>query len=301
MELQQLKYFKTVAEIGKISTAAEALFLSAPALSTSISRLEKELGMPLFHRTGNRIQLNPQGTIFLRHVNKVFDELEATKVELQESLQPVGEHVSVATMSSTQWVDLISAFSQTHSEITLSCSSIKISQLTENGLPPQHTFLLGSEDAIPEAYRAELNCIPMFHDSPVIVVHASHPLANRKNVAIDELEQETLFLPMADYPLRSHVEALFENSSLPFPSENAYPHFVCQQLAADKMGVSFASAHTVMLPALNLRYVPIRTDHKPWTAYLYWRKDRELTVAAQTFADFAKAYYSADNVANQKP
>ena len=42
MELLQLKYFKTVAEIEKISAAAEALYISAPALSTSISRLEKE-------------------------------------------------------------------------------------------------------------------------------------------------------------------------------------------------------------------------------------------------------------------
>ena len=43
MELIQLKYFKTVAQTGKISDAAQALFISAPALSTSISRLEKEL------------------------------------------------------------------------------------------------------------------------------------------------------------------------------------------------------------------------------------------------------------------
>ena len=39
MELLQLKYFKTVAEMGKISDAAQALFISAPALSTYISRL----------------------------------------------------------------------------------------------------------------------------------------------------------------------------------------------------------------------------------------------------------------------
>ena len=47
MELLQLKYFKTVAEVGKISAAAEQLFISAPALSTAISRLEKELGIEL--------------------------------------------------------------------------------------------------------------------------------------------------------------------------------------------------------------------------------------------------------------
>ena len=64
MELQQLKYFKAVADIGKISEAAESLYVSAPALSTSISRLEKELGFPLFERTNNRITLNTQGHIF---------------------------------------------------------------------------------------------------------------------------------------------------------------------------------------------------------------------------------------------
>ena len=64
MELQQLKYFKSVAAIGKISDAAESLYISAPALSTSISRLEKELGTKLFDRTSNRITLNAQGQIF---------------------------------------------------------------------------------------------------------------------------------------------------------------------------------------------------------------------------------------------
>lgn len=61
MELLQLKYFKTVAETGTISEAAKALFISAPALSTSISGLETEMGMDLFERTNNRIILNRQG------------------------------------------------------------------------------------------------------------------------------------------------------------------------------------------------------------------------------------------------
>ena len=77
MELQQLKYFKTVATMGKISDAAEALFISAPALSTSISRLEKELGVALFDRTNNRIALNPQGQIFLKYTNQIFATIDS--------------------------------------------------------------------------------------------------------------------------------------------------------------------------------------------------------------------------------
>lgn len=79
MDLQQLKYFKTVATLGKISEAAESLFISALALSTSISRLEKELGVRLFDRTGNRITLNAQGTIFLKHANQILLNLENAK------------------------------------------------------------------------------------------------------------------------------------------------------------------------------------------------------------------------------
>ena len=91
MELLQLKYFKTVAELGKISAAAEALYISAPALSTSISRLEKELGVQLFDRYAKRIALNAQGEIFLRYVNQMFDALECGKKEL---LQNASRHTA---------------------------------------------------------------------------------------------------------------------------------------------------------------------------------------------------------------
>ena len=162
MELLQLKYFKTVAEKGKISAAAEALFLSPPALSTSISRLEKELGIPLFDRTGNRILLNRQGTIFLRHVNQIFEELDTAKEELHQSLLQESRNISVATVSSTQWIDLISAFSQTYPEISLSCTSTKISQLSESGLPAQYTFLLAYADAILHSTTASWTAFPCF-------------------------------------------------------------------------------------------------------------------------------------------
>jgi len=63
MELQQLKYFKAVADAGKISDAAKALFISPPALSATISRLERELGVKLFDRSNNRIAINQHGQL----------------------------------------------------------------------------------------------------------------------------------------------------------------------------------------------------------------------------------------------
>ena len=134
MELLQLKYFKKAAELGKIADAARALFVSAPAVSTSIARLEKELGTPLFDRSGNRIALNRQGKILLRYAEQVFSALDCAKTELTQSVMQQGQHVSIATRASTQWVDMITAFSQEHPHFTLLCTSISRTVLAA-GLP----------------------------------------------------------------------------------------------------------------------------------------------------------------------
>ena len=140
MELQQLKYFKKVAETEKISAAAESLFISAPALSASVARLEKELGMALFDRSGNSIRLNRQGRILLHYVNQVFASLESARVELRQSMMQQSRHVAVAAMSSNTWIDLIAAFSQEYPQFTLACTNQRLSQFEAAGLPSHLAF-----------------------------------------------------------------------------------------------------------------------------------------------------------------
>ena len=62
MELNQIKYFQTIAEEGSFTKAAQKLYLSQPALSKSMARLESELGVELFTRQGMRLELNTRWT-----------------------------------------------------------------------------------------------------------------------------------------------------------------------------------------------------------------------------------------------
>ena len=293
MELQQLKYFKTVAEIGKISEAAQALFISAPALSTSVSRLEKELGMPLFTRTGNRILLNQQGQIFLRYVNQIFSQLECAQAELRQSVMFQGHHVSIASVASTQWVDMVTAFSQEHPHFTLLCTGVKRLELATSGLSPKHSFLLASEEDIPPSYANELDSSFLFEDHPVVMVHPDHPIAQRKSVALSDLLEETIFLPMSDYPLHDHLVQLFNDCSIPFPAGNAYSHLATQHMVSKGLGVAFATLHTARTPALSLRYVPLSNQYLPWVSRLYWRKGHSFTEDELIFKQFIETYYQA--------
>ena len=76
MELNNLRYFREVARTENISQAAKSLYITQPALSVTIKRLETELGYDLFVRKGNKIKLTEAGQCFLSYVNSVFSLLE---------------------------------------------------------------------------------------------------------------------------------------------------------------------------------------------------------------------------------
>lgn len=76
MELTQLIYFRTVANSGSVTRAAEELFITQSALSRTIQRLETEIGGKLFERDKGRFYLNENGRMFLAHVQVALGELE---------------------------------------------------------------------------------------------------------------------------------------------------------------------------------------------------------------------------------
>ena len=289
MELLQLKYFKTVADTGKISAAAEALFISAPALSTSISRLEKELGFPLFDRTHNAVILNRQGQIFLRYVNQVFATLDCARMELRQSMLLQGQHVSVATLSANVWVDLIAAFSQEYPQFTLSCTSLRLSQFEAGGLGHQYSFLLADE--LPPALQGELDSIPLFSDQVAVMVHPEHPFVGEASVSVSRLAGENLFMPMQDYPLHERLMGILEAEGSVLPTGNAYSSMICRHMVAENLGVSFSTCYTGRIAPEGLRYVPLETAEGPWTVRLCWRKNRKRTADEETFRSFVEAFY----------
>ncbi|MCD8162345.1 MAG: LysR family transcriptional regulator [Synergistaceae bacterium] len=82
MELTQLTQFKTIAECDTLTQAAQKLHISQPALSVMLKKLEGELGVSLFYRNKNRIELNSAGELVLIHAKAVLERAERMKEEL---------------------------------------------------------------------------------------------------------------------------------------------------------------------------------------------------------------------------
>lgn len=294
MELQQLKYFKAVADIGKISQAAESLFVSAPALSTSISRLEKELGFPLFERTNNRILLNTQGQILLKHVNQVFASLEGAKQELLQSLLPQNPRISLLSVNTAMWVNPITAFLSEYPQYTLSSTSISLHKLSQQGLDSEYSFLLAYDSDLPDFLKEELDSIFLLQTHPMVAVHKDHPLADAKILDIRDLVNEKLFLPSADHPLCVRLEKLFALYDLPMPLNMHYSLVMRLKMVSQNSGITFITdSATQVIPSPNIRYIPLATPFAPWNANLYWRKDQPLTEYENTLKEFFEHFYES--------
>jgi len=72
---RQLRVFSEVARLGSMARAAENLHLSAPAISMQIREIEKQVGLPLFDRSGRNVSLSTAGEYFLVHARRLLADL----------------------------------------------------------------------------------------------------------------------------------------------------------------------------------------------------------------------------------
>ena len=79
MRLSQLEYLVSLHQYGTFSRAAEALFVSQPAVSVAIRELEEELGYPLLVRGRRRLSFTPEGRRVLEHARAILREEEAMR------------------------------------------------------------------------------------------------------------------------------------------------------------------------------------------------------------------------------
>ena len=100
MTLQQLTYFLSTAEHGTFSAAADSLHMAQPSLSEQIRRLEAELGVSLFARTGRRLELTEAGRLLVPHAERTLDAAREASESVHEVREVRGGTVAFGTFGS---------------------------------------------------------------------------------------------------------------------------------------------------------------------------------------------------------
>ena len=104
MPLNALRVFEAVATRLSFAEAAEALHVTAAAVSQQVRTLEDYLQIPLFRRTGRRVELTPEGEQLLPRVRRGLDELEAALAGMQASRRGGMLNVSMLASFLQKWL-----------------------------------------------------------------------------------------------------------------------------------------------------------------------------------------------------
>lgn len=99
MEMLQLRYFFESAQNESFAKTAKKYMVPTTSVSASVRRLESELGVELFSRTGNRISLNPKGREFFETISRIFSELDGAVSSLGDENSEQRHKISVYTQN----------------------------------------------------------------------------------------------------------------------------------------------------------------------------------------------------------
>lgn len=189
MELYTMRYVLAMAEHENFSLAAQACHIGQPALSQQIAKLEKELGVTLFHRNPRGATLTEAGQEFVRRAREIINLSDTLGSEMSLYAGLYRGTLNLGVITSLQCIDfggLLSAFCAEYPGISVNIVQAGthnlLQQLLErkidlafmnrplSGLPSGTDFLKLGEDI----YR--------------LAVPADHPLAKRKTVSLSELK-----------------------------------------------------------------------------------------------------------------
>ena len=208
--LKQLQNLISVSEHGSISAAASHLFISQPALSTSIAQLEKSLGLSLLIRHHARgVSLTPAGADFLARARSLLthaQEIEEDVRELRDSISgdlAVGCFVTLAPFFVPR---LMSDLNESHPQLQI--------RFIEGTLDRLQQLLKSGDIEVALLYALELDSELHSEDLTVIKPHVllppDHPLAEGKSVSLKALQGESMIL--LDLPhSREYFQQLFQH------------------------------------------------------------------------------------------
>jgi len=202
VEFSQLRIFQAVAEEGSITRAAERLHRVPSNLSTRLKQMEEQLGVELFVRERQRLQLSPAGKVLLDYTGKLFALRDQASAAVMGG-QPAGDFV-LGTLYSTAAIHLPALLARYHKQypaVNLQVQSGPSGELLEGLVSGRLDAAL--VDGPPQL--AGIDGVPLCDERLVLISEADHPPIR----SAKEVEGRAVFTFRHGCAYRARLEAWF--------------------------------------------------------------------------------------------
>ena len=288
--LKPLRAFCQAARLGSISRAAEALFLSQPAVTLQLQALERDLQVRLLERSGRRLTLTREGAALYELARPLVEGMDGLDGEFRNKLKGLeASEMHVAAGSSTILYLLpaiVQAFKKTHPTV----------QLVLHNVTGKDGLALLRSDAVDLAVGSmldvptDLSYAPVYSFDPMLIMAKDHPLAKKENLKLEDLSPHGLILPPKRLTTWRLVDLVFQQRRVPYTVALEVGGWeVIKQYVAMGLGISIVTgiclndADRDKLEIRNLR------DYFPPRSYgVVVRKGKFLSAQARAFSDLVK-------------
>lgn len=213
-DTRQLLAFATLARLGSFTQAAKELYLTQSAISHAIKALEEEAGCRLFERAGRRVTMTQAGEQFLRHVERIMDEMKSARSGLEElSRWGHGRLRLGASTTACQYIlpSVLREFKQSFPRCAIAIEPAD--QYRQLELLAQNRVDLAL--MLEPTGEKDLSFVPLFEDEMCFLLAPTHPWAQAGRIPKGGIAEETLIV----YNQQSYTFRLlsdyFRTSGLP--------------------------------------------------------------------------------------
>ncbi|MFE9446084.1 LysR family transcriptional regulator [Streptomyces sp. NPDC006602] len=278
MELNSLRQFLVVARLEHLSRAADELHIAQPSLSRTIARLESDVGVPLFDRSG-RLRLNDTGRLFRDHVERALGELDAGRRAVTEATSQGLGTVRLASETFLTLTRPLAAYKRAHPAIEIALHWSPPEDMTRRLRAQEVDLCVASQPLHAEG----LESVRLFEEAVGVGVPLDHPLASRTSVTIDELADQPFVTAREGHWLRRLLDRLFAARDLtPKIVCESDEHSAIADLISAGLGIGLAPAFARRsITQAPVAWIPVANPDCRRTVTLYWGTDNHLSAAAR--------------------
>ena len=268
MEFSQLRIFQAVAEEGSITRAAERLHRVPSNLSTRLKQLEEQLGVDLFLRERQRLQLSPAGKVLLDYAAKLFALHDEAHAAVQGG-QPAGDFLlgTMYSTAATHLPDLLAAYHRAYPAVNLQVQSGPSAELLEGLL----TNRLDAALVDGPLEFAGLDGVPLCDERLVLITEADHPPVHS---ALD-VQGRAVFTFRRGCSYRMRLEAWFahDHATMGRAMEiESYQGMLACVIAGSGVALMFESMLASLPGRERVTVHPLAEPFASATTWLMWRK-----------------------------
>ena len=290
VKLESYRVFKEVAEVGNITAAAQALYISQSAVSQSIKQLENDLQTRLFSRNSRGVTLTAEGRMLYEYVRSAMGLLETGEAKLSQTRElQMGQLIIGAsdTVTSQFLLPYLDSFHREHPAIhmqIISGRSHKVLGLLRSG-KVDIAFASTPTDL------TSLETYPCFPTHSIFVAGAGYPCDFDHVYSLEEMSAFPLILLERKASSRLYLERFFLQNGLKLnPEIELGARSLLVDLAAIGFGVAGVTEEFVTrdLESGRLRQLKTSFQIPPRSVDMCMLRDVPQTAAAERFAAFVK-------------